>query len=345
MLKYESWEMQQELNFEDLLKELIHRAAFDPSRTILSFSSPTFLLGTKDADLRKDEVCKIISKAAKTIQSYWRGTVMERPSEHFCVVGGGAEEASESNFFEKTIDTFGILGNNANQLERSFDSQSAYSGGSLNWHTNSHPLCNISMALKCPSAKDLKSHVPLAILQMLLGGGGSFSAGGPGKGMYSRLYTQMLNRYSWLEHARVFSQDYSSDRIGGLFGINASCLPDRAPTLIKLMSSYLSTNLTASLTSIELSRAKNQLKSAVLMGLESRNLALESFAQQLVNDTFIPPKELCRMIDETGEEDLQRVAMELYTGSNLSVVAYGQIYLVPSYHEIQSIFNDNLKKK
>lgn len=27
----------------------------------------------------------------------------------------------------------------------------------------------------------------LTLLQMLLGGGGSFSAGGPGKGMYSRL--------------------------------------------------------------------------------------------------------------------------------------------------------------
>lgn len=32
----------------------------------------------------------------------------------------------------------------------------------------------------------------LATMQMLLGGGGSFSAGGPGKGMYSRLYTSVV---------------------------------------------------------------------------------------------------------------------------------------------------------
>lgn len=30
----------------------------------------------------------------------------------------------------------------------------------------------------------------MTVLNTLLGGGGSFSAGGPGKGMYSRLYTR-----------------------------------------------------------------------------------------------------------------------------------------------------------
>ena len=41
--------------------------------------------------------------------------------------------------------------------------------------------------------------VPACVLQTLLGGGSSFSAGGPGKGMYSRLYRQVLNRYYWAE--------------------------------------------------------------------------------------------------------------------------------------------------
>jgi mitochondrial-processing peptidase subunit alpha len=36
----------------------------------------------------------------------------------------------------------------------------------------------------------------VAVLQTLLGGGGSFSAGGPGKGMYARYYTEVLNRCS-----------------------------------------------------------------------------------------------------------------------------------------------------
>lgn len=39
--------------------------------------------------------------------------------------------------------------------------------------------------------KDFVSH---CVLNMMMGGGGSFSAGGPGKGMYTRLYTNVLNR-------------------------------------------------------------------------------------------------------------------------------------------------------
>lgn len=38
--------------------------------------------------------------------------------------------------------------------------------------------------------------IPVCVLNMMMGGGGSFSAGGPGKGMYTRLYTNVLNRYA-----------------------------------------------------------------------------------------------------------------------------------------------------
>lgn len=37
--------------------------------------------------------------------------------------------------------------------------------------------------------------IPFAVLNMMMGGGGSFSAGGPGKGMFTRLYLNVLNRY------------------------------------------------------------------------------------------------------------------------------------------------------
>lgn len=342
MLKYESWEMRQELHFEDLLKELVHRAAYSPSRTILSNSSPSILLARDDDDLRRDEVCEIIRKAADFIKTYWEGTVLRESSDHFVIVGGGADIRTKLDFDSSVSDHFGSL--KSSSISNTFTSKTnGYVGGMFNWQTDKHPLCNISVALKCPASRDLNSHIPLAILQMLLGGGGSFSAGGPGKGMYSRLYTQMLNRYNWLEHARVFSQDYQSNSIGGLFGINASCIPEKAPALIKLMLKYLSTHLTASLTSTELSRAKNQLKSAILMGMESRHLMLESYAQQLSSDSFIPVKELCKRIDETGEEDLKQVAKDL-TSEDLSVAAYGQVDFVPSYGEIQSLFKVNLHR-
>ena len=44
--------------------------------------------------------------------------------------------------------------------------------------------------------------IPFCVLNMMMGGGGSFSAGGPGKGMYTRLYTRVLNK---VLHVSLFS--------------------------------------------------------------------------------------------------------------------------------------------
>lgn len=43
--------------------------------------------------------------------------------------------------------------------------------------------------------------IPFAVLNMMMGGGGSFSAGGPGKGMFTRLYLNVLNR--WATHKQI----------------------------------------------------------------------------------------------------------------------------------------------
>ncbi|KAL9121257.1 MAG: hypothetical protein Q9187_002192, partial [Circinaria calcarea] len=111
----------------------------------------------------------------------------------------------------------------------------------------------------------------LATLQTLLGGGGSFSAGGPGKGMYSRLYTNVLNQHGWVESCVAFNHSYMDS---GLFGISASCSPTKVAQMLEVMCRELQ-NLTldtgfSALQAGEVNRAKNQLRSSLLMNLESR---------------------------------------------------------------------------
>jgi len=43
----------------------------------------------------------------------------------------------------------------------------------------------------------------------MMGGGASFSAGGPGKGMYTRLYQNILNRHHYVQAASVFNAFYN----------------------------------------------------------------------------------------------------------------------------------------
>ena len=61
---------------------------------------------------------------------------------------------------------------------------------------------------------------PQAVLTSLLGGGSSFSAGGPGKGLFSRLYRNLLNRYGFIEAAYATEMSYSDV---GYFATQGSC--------------------------------------------------------------------------------------------------------------------------
>lgn len=150
----------------------------------------------------------------------------------------------------------------------------------------------------------------LATLQTLLGGGGSFSAGGPGKGMYSRLYTNVLNQFGWVESCMAFNHSYTDS---GLFGISSSCSPGNVMNMLDVMcrelqALTLDTGYSA-LQPVEVNRAKNQLRSSLLMNLESRMVELEDLGRQVqVHGRKIGVREMCKKIDELTIRDLRRVA-------------------------------------
>ncbi|SCU88053.1 LADA_0E07888g1_1 [Lachancea dasiensis] len=155
----------------------------------------------------------------------------------------------------------------------------------------------------------------LATLQTLLGGGGSFSAGGPGKGMYSRLYTHVLNQHFFVENCVAFNHSYSDS---GIFGISASCVPEAAPYMAELISQQLANTFTSDklkLTEEEVSRAKNQLKSSLLMNLESKLVELEDLGRQVqLHERKIPIKEMIASIEKVTVDDIRRTAEMVFTG-------------------------------
>ncbi|CAI6085424.1 unnamed protein product [Clonostachys chloroleuca] len=164
----------------------------------------------------------------------------------------------------------------------------------------------------------------LATLQTLLGGGGSFSAGGPGKGMYSRLYTNVLNQHGFVESCIAFNHSYTDS---GLFGISASCLPGHTSAMLDIMCQQLHA-LTldtgfSRLQDTEVERAKNQLRSSLLMNLESRMVELEDLGRSVqVHGRKVPVREMCRRIEGLTLADLRRVASDVF-GGRISNVGAG----------------------
>lgn len=158
----------------------------------------------------------------------------------------------------------------------------------------------------------------LAALQKLLGGGSSFSAGGPGKGMFSRLYTRVLNQYAFVENCMSFNHSYLDS---GLFGITISCLPNAAHVMSQIICFELSKLLepdpaNGGLTEKEVKRAKNQLISSLLMNVESKLAALEDLGRQIqCQGKLTTVDEMIAKIEALTVADLRAVAEKVLTGS------------------------------
>ncbi|KXS19583.1 LuxS/MPP-like metallohydrolase [Gonapodya prolifera JEL478] len=177
------------------------------------------------------------------------------------------------------------------------------------------PLTHVHLAFEAVHATSPDIY-PLATLNTLMGGGGSFSAGGPGKGMYSRLYTQVLNRHHWVESCQCFNFPYSDS---GLFGISASVRPDTSghSRVLPVLAEQIAT-IAERVDVTALERAKNQLRSNLLMSLESRAVELEDLGRQvLTQNARTPVGEMCDLIGMVEEEDVKRVARMCVYGVDL----------------------------
>jgi len=196
-----------------------------------------------------------------------------------------------------------------------------YTGGHQFIHDPSVEFDHLYLAFEGSGIHDQDIYA-LATIQILLGGGGSFSAGGPGKGMYSRLYTHILNHYAQIDHCTAFHHIYTDS---SLFGLFASFLPNTphsrgntAKDILPHLAHQLSLLLYAPIPTNELNRAKNQLKSSMVMALESKSLEVEDLGRQLlVLDRKVPLDEMCEKIDEVTTDSLREVAARVF-GSGIT---------------------------
>jgi processing peptidase subunit alpha len=164
-------------------------------------------------------------------------------------------------------------------------STSAYAGGHRFIHDPSQELNHLYVAYEGVGVNDDDVYA-VATMQVILGGGASFSAGGPGKGMYSRLYTHVLNHYPQVDHCASFHHIY---RDSALFGLFASFLPAASGAtggntpgqILPHLINQLSFLLYSPIPGAELQRAKNQLNSSLMMALESRTIEVEDLGRQV----------------------------------------------------------------
>ena len=270
--------------------------------------------------------------------------------ENLVIAFSGVEETKAMKLIEKYLSDFKSKNN-----EKIIKEPALYTGGEFSlpipngMEYRGEEFHNIYVGFEGLNIED-KDIYKLAVLQMLMGSGGSFSAGGPGKGMYSRAYTRILNQFGFIESCKSFIHNYTDN---GLFGISLSCVPQADRVMAEIIASELRTLMSydigqGGISEQELSRSKNQLKSSLMMNLESKMVQLEDMGRQVqIYDKRIDVTEMCEKIDSVNRHDIIGVAHDILGRTEPTIVvqgdreAFGDIQGMLKKYGIGKITDDN----
>lgn len=196
------------------------------------------------------------------------------------------------------------------------------------------------IAWESPKIQDRRAFLASLIIQSVLGAGNSFSAGGPGKGMFSYLSTNAVDLYRFLHHASaaVLSSDDSS-----LFTI----------TTIVNDPEYLSSAVIVSFNSLvnmskisqnDLVRGRNHLRSMLATVLEQRNIAVEDMATQLMrSDSSLDFGQVSQIVESISLEEVQELALSIVQSRPSVVICGPQNSISPAaqkFRDLDSIFQN-----
>ncbi|KAH7680744.1 mitochondrial-processing peptidase subunit alpha protein [Dioscorea alata] len=214
--------------------------------------------------------------------------------------------------------------------------KSTYVGGDIRHKVDSEKT-HVALAFEVPGGwHQERDATVLTLLQMLMGGGGSFSAGGPGKGMHSRLYLRVLNKYQEVQSFSAFSSVFNDT---GLFGIHLTAGSDFVAKAVNVAASeLLAVASPGQLSEVEVNRAKNATKSAVLTNLESRAIVTEDIGRQILTYGCRKPVEhFLNILDELTPDDITLMAQKLLA-SPPTMACLGDVDRVPNYDSISNQF-------
>ena len=159
----------------------------------------------------------------------------------------------------------------------------------------------------------------LSVLSTLLGGG-----------MSSRLFQEIREKRGLVYSIYSFPSSFIDS---GVFGIYAGTGENEVAELIPLVCAEM-VKATSDITEAEVARAKAQLKSSILMSLESTSARCEQLARQLV--VFGRPLPLSEVVNKVAEVDVaavQRVARRLIQGP-VTLTGLGPLGRMPNYDNV-----------
>lgn len=331
----------------DILADSVLHAKYSEEEVTECKETALLMLNEMPSDMLSRDACQMAAYKGTPLGNHHfcpeediakvnRGTILQFHKDFFvgnnCFISAAGIDHQE--FVDLVKQKFGSLTKASDtSIQLKQRTPSKYIGGAVHNQRNlKEPYVKFTMGFEV-GGWNHDEIVHVVVLNQLLGGGSSFSAGGPGKGMYTRLYREVLNQYHWVESIESF---LSLNEELGIMGMDTSCAPEYVPHIIRVVVDQFVKLLVDEVSDEELIRAKNMAKSMMLMQLESRIVLCEDIARQYVTYGFRKdPEEICKAIDDTSKEDIWKL-VERMLAVPPSVSAVGHdLSQVPQYEDIR----------
>jgi predicted Zn-dependent peptidase len=156
-----------------------------------------------------------------------------------------------------------------------------------------------------------------------------------GGGMSSRLFQEAREKRGLCYSIYAFSQSFSD---GGVFGVYTGTGETEAAEVAPVIAGEMAA-LAANATDEEIARAKAQMRSGLLMGLEAPSTRAEMIATQWFTfGRILPLAELTAKLEAVDSAAVRRIGAKLMTTMRPSIAAVGPLAKLESYDRFAQRF-------
>ncbi|MDP8996486.1 MAG: insulinase family protein [Pseudomonadota bacterium] len=182
---------------------------------------------------------------------------------------------------------------------------------------------HIVVSFPAPNYRDARVY-QLQVLASILGGG-----------MSSRLFQEVREKRGLCYSVFAFGTTYEDT---GQLGVYAATSPDHTPELVNVTAQVMH-SMMDDITPKEIARAKAQLKTSIVMNLESASSRADQIARQYLAFGEVPQMQtLIAKIEAVTADEVKALAAEIFGEHIPAMSAVGQLSAIESHEALAARF-------
>jgi predicted Zn-dependent peptidase len=262
---------------------------------------------------KDDALGRPILGTTKSVSSFGQRTVFDFHGERFTpqnMIFSAAGNLEHDRFVEQVAAQFGSLAADQNHPFARHAAPVATPHITLK-KKKSLEQVQLCLGMPAPPVNDADRY-GVYLLNTMLGGG-----------MSSRLF-QTIREDEGLAYS-IYSE-LNPFRDTGSLSVYAGTSVDKTEKLLQLTLQELRRLKEETVSAVELKRAKDQLKSNIVIGMESSGSRMSSLArQQMFFGRFFDVDEIARDIESVDPADIQRLAQQIFRSEAMALTLLGNL--------------------